>query len=193
MCQCSKVRKSRTFFFISCNSPFTETYHVTAKWVPEISKVVNFETAKGPIKRHNICHNILATFVVSRCWDRLTTSHNNVAVLWHVVTSLNYFKLCLNIFTTFLLFLKSWEVVVAVWPTCHNKLCENVVTNIVTVWSGLKFHVCDFKPGPSGDASFEIWTCVQTCVGCPNGHASLLASRKKKAISTLLRALQFSA
>ena len=45
-------------------------------------------------------------------------------VLWHVETSLNSFKLCLNIVTKFILFLKCWEVVEAVWPgmvsTCHN-------------------------------------------------------------------------
>ena len=36
-----------------------------------------------------------------QCWE----------VLWYVETSLNSFKLCLNIFTTFLLFLKCWEVI----------------------------------------------------------------------------------
>ena len=48
-------------------------------------------------------------------------------MLWRVWINLNFVS-------TFLLFLKCWEVVVAVWPgmvttyvtTCHNKCCENV-------------------------------------------------------------------
>ena len=67
---------------------------------------------------HNICYNILTTFVESRCWDRLTTPHNNVV-------------------TTFLLFLKCWEVVVAVWPgmvtTYNNKCCDRLIGPLVSV------------------------------------------------------------
>ena len=78
-----------------------------------------------------------------QCWE----------MLWHVEKSLNSFKLCLNIFTTFLLFLKCWEVVEVVWPgmvtTCHNKCWENVETNFVTVSSGLysllKNHHCQIS------------------------------------------------
>ena len=63
----------------------------------------------------------------------------------HVETSLNSFKLCLNIFTTILLLLKYWEVVEAVLPgmvstsrlTWLNKCWENVETNVESVWSGL--------------------------------------------------------
>ena len=78
---------------------------------------------------HNICHNILTTFVVSRCWDRLTTPHNNVV-------------------TTFILFLKCCEVVVAVWPCM-------VTTNVVTVWSGLNLSMKFIHPFNNNDLYFS--------------------------------------
>ena len=41
------------------------------------------------------------------------------------------------------------------------------------------------------DASFKIWTCVQTCLGWSKGHASLLASARKLLI-TWIRSFECS-
>ena len=68
---------------------------------------------------------------------------------WNCGCSKRSFKLCLNIITTFILFLKCWEVE-AVWPgmvstslNISQQMLRDVETNVVTVWTGLNASCSD--------------------------------------------------